>query len=34
MLFFIFMAEWIDKSFINLAGEIIIDMIDGIDMIE
>ena len=33
-LFFIFMAEWIDKSFINLAGEIIIDMIDGIDFIE
>ena len=28
------MAEWIDKSFINLAGEIIIDMIDGIDFIE
>ena len=33
-LFFIFMAEGIDKSFIDLAGEIIIDMIDGIDFIE
>jgi hypothetical protein len=34
LLVFIFMAEGIDKSFIDLAGEIIIDMIDGIDMIE